>query len=165
MKQVIALTVNDNPYEVMAAPNDLLVDILRQQLGLIGTKKGCGQGDCGSCTVLIDGDPVLACLTLTIACQGKEILTIEGLETNGRLDPVQQAFVDHGAIQCGFCTPGMIMSAKALRNENPNPSEGEIKRGLAGNLCRCTGYKKIVKAVQMAGRPRETDSNQEKEKS
>lgn len=148
MKQIIELRVNQNTYDVAAAPRDLLVDVLRRKLGFIGTKKGCGQGDCGTCTVLIDGRPALSCLTLAVACQGKEILTIEGLETNGELDPIQQSFIDRGAVQCGFCTPGMILSSKALLDENPQPSLEEIKRGLAGNLCRCTGYRKIVEAVQ-----------------
>lgn len=148
MKQIIELRVNQNTYDVAAAPRDLLVDVLRRKLGFIGTKKGCGQGDCGTCTVLIDGRPALSCLILAVACQGKEILTIEGLETNGELDPIQQSFIDRGAVQCGFCTPGMILSSKALLDENPHPSLEEIKRGLAGNLCRCTGYRKIVEAVQ-----------------
>ena len=150
MKQVIELKVNGLPHEVMVSPRDLLVDVLRNQLGLIGTKKGCGHGDCGTCTVLIEGRRALACLTLALSCQGRSIETIEGLEKDGVLDPLQQAFIDHGAVQCGFCTPGMIMSAKALLNEIPKPSEEEIKRGLSGNLCRCTGYVKIVEAVQAA---------------
>lgn len=150
MKQLIELEVNGRVYDVAVSPRDLLVDVLRKKLGLTGTKKGCGQGDCGACTVLIDGRPALSCLTLAISCRGKKILTIEGLAQNGELHPIQQAFVEHGAIQCGFCTPGMILSAKALLDENPEPTEEEIKRGLAGNLCRCTGYKKIVEAVAAA---------------
>jgi len=152
VKQLIELQVNGETYAVPVSPRDLLVDVLRKKLGLTGTKKGCGQGDCGACTVLVDGEPVLSCLTLAIACRGKKITTIEGLAENGRLHPLQQSFVDHGAIQCGFCTPGMILSAKALLDRNPAPTEGEIKRGLAGNLCRCTGYKKIVEAVGAAAR-------------
>ncbi|MEW6426389.1 MAG: (2Fe-2S)-binding protein, partial [Bacillota bacterium] len=113
MKQLIELQVNGETYAVPVSPRDLLVDVLRKKLGLTGTKKGCGQGDCGACTVLVDGEPVLSCLTLAIACRGKKITTIEGLAENGRLHPLQQSFVDHGAIQCGFCTPGMILSAKA----------------------------------------------------
>lgn len=148
MKQVIELKVNGQTYEVMVSPRDLLVDVLREQLGLTGTKQGCGTGDCGACTVLMDGRPTLSCITLALSCQNKAIQTIEGLETNGELDPLQQAFMDHGAVQCGFCTPGMIMSAKALLADNPGLSEKEIRRGLAGNLCRCTGYVKIVEAVQ-----------------
>jgi len=150
MKQIIQLCVNDHLYDVIISPRDILVDVLRNRMGFTGTKKGCGHGDCGTCTVLIDGKAVLSCLTLAIACQGKKILTIEGLEKNGSLHPIQQAFVDHGAIQCGFCTPGMILSAKALLDQSPTPDKEEISRGLSGNLCRCTGYKKIVEAVEAA---------------
>ena len=155
MKRVIELNVNGLSYDVVSSPEDLLIDVLRQKLDLSGTKKGCGQGDCGTCTVLIDGRRALACLTLAIACQGKQILTIEGMEQNGVLHPIQQAFIDKGAIQCGFCTPGMVMSAKALLDEHPSPTEHEIKLGISGNLCRCTGYVKIVDAVRdAAGRIR-----------
>ena len=136
-KQLIELNINDRIFEVPVHPRDLLADVLRNKLGLTGTKKGCGQGDCGACTVLIDGNPVLSCLTLAIACQGKKITTIEGLVAeDGQLHPIQQAFVDHGAVQCGFCTPGMILASKALLDKNPKPSEKEIKRGIAGNICR-----------------------------
>ncbi len=148
MKQIIQLNINDNIYDVLISPRDVLIDVLRKQLGFTGTKKGCGHGDCGTCTVLINGKTTLSCLTLAIACQGKKIVTIEGLEKNGVLHPLQQSFVDHGAVQCGFCTPGMIISAKALLDENPNPTREEISRGLSGNLCRCTGYVKIVEAVE-----------------
>jgi len=150
MKQAIELNINGIAYDVLASPEDLLIDVLRQKVGLTGTKKGCGQGDCGTCTVLVDGRRRLACLTLAIACQGKSILTIEGVEDNGRLHPIQQAFIDKGAIQCGFCTPGMVLSAKALLDENPDPTIAEIKQGISGNLCRCTGYEKIVEAVHEA---------------
>jgi carbon-monoxide dehydrogenase small subunit len=150
MKRVIELNVNGLSYDVVSSPEDLLIDVLRQKLDLSGTKKGCGQGDCGTCTVLIDGRRALACLTLAIACQGKRILTIEGMEQNGVLHPIQQAFIDKGAIQCGFCTPGMVMSAKVLLDEHPSPTEHEIKLGISGNLCRCTGYVKIVDAVREA---------------
>ena len=150
MKRVIELNVNGLSYDVVSSPEDLLIDVLRQKLDLSGTKKGCGQGDCGTCTVLIDGRRALACLTLAIACQGKQILTIEGMEQNGVLHPIQQAFIDKGAIQCGFCTPGMVMSAKVLLDEHPSPTEHEIKLGISGNLCRCTGYVKIVDAVREA---------------
>jgi carbon-monoxide dehydrogenase small subunit len=150
MKRVIELTVNGNTYDVVISPQDLLIDVLRQKLDLTGTKKGCGQGDCGTCTVLIDGRRALACLTLAIACEGRRILTIEGMEKNGALHPIQQAFIDRGAVQCGYCTPGMVMSAKALLDENPTPTEHEIKLGISGNLCRCTGYVKIVEAVRDA---------------
>jgi carbon-monoxide dehydrogenase small subunit len=150
MKRVIELNVNGNAYDVVISPQDLLIDVLRQKLDLTGTKKGCGQGDCGTCTVLIDGRRTLACLTLAIACEGRRILTIEGMEKNGVLHPIQQAFIDKGAVQCGYCTPGMVLSAKALLDENPAPSEHDIKLGISGNLCRCTGYVKIVDAVRDA---------------
>lgn len=161
MKHLIELNVNGIAYDVIVSPEDLLVDVLRQKLGLIGTKKGCGQGDCGTCTVLIEGRRALSCLTLAIACQGKKILTIEGMEADGRLHPIQQAFIDKGAIQCGFCTPGMVMAAKALLDENPDPTVEQIKRGLSGNLCRCTGYVKIVDAVQEAARRMRAAQSQE----
>jgi len=150
MKRVIELTINGSAYDVVISPQDLLIDVLRQKLDLTGTKKGCGQGDCGTCTVLIDGRRALACLTLAIACEGRRILTIEGMEKNGVLHPIQQAFIDKGAIQCGYCTPGMVLSAKALLDEHPAPTEHEIKLGISGNLCRCTGYVKIVEAVRDA---------------
>ncbi len=156
MKQVIVLNVNEIDYEVMVNPQDLLINVLRRNLGFTGTKKGCGQGDCGTCTVLIDGKRVLACITLAMACQGKKIQTIEGLDDNGKLDPIQQAFLDKGAVQCGFCTPGMVMAAKALLDENPDPTMNEIKRGLSGNLCRCTGYIKIAEAVETAAEVRKS---------
>ena len=153
MKEVIELIVNGESNEVLVRPNDLLVDVLRDVICLTGTKKGCGEGDCGACTVLLDGAPALACLTLAISCAGKEIETIEGLSENGKLHPIQEAFVEKGAIQCGYCTPGMILSAKALLAKNENPTNEEIKYGMAGNFCRCTGYKKIVDAVaEAAGR-------------
>ena len=151
-KQLIQLEINDLIYEVPVNPRDLLVDVLRKKVGLTGTKKGCGQGDCGACTVLIDGAPILSCITLAIACQGKKITTIEGMaDAQGNLHPIQQSFMDHGAVQCGFCTPGMILTAKALLDRNPIPTETEIKRSIAGNICRCTGYKKIVEAIAAAG--------------
>jgi aerobic carbon-monoxide dehydrogenase small subunit len=152
MKQIIELTVNGLSYEVAIRPEELLIDVLRQKLELTGTKKGCGQGDCGTCTVLIDGKRALSCMTLAIACQGKDILTIEGMEEHAKLHPIQDAFLEKGAVQCGYCTPGMIMSTKALLDENPNPSREEIKRGLSGNLCRCTGYIKIFDAVEEVSR-------------
>jgi len=153
MKQLITLNINDQDYEVPVHPRDLLVDVIRKKVGLTGTKKGCGQGDCGACTVLVDGQPVLSCITLAVTCQGKKITTIEGLaDASGRLHPLQQAFIDHGAVQCGFCTPGMILTAKALLDRKPEPSEEEIKRGIAGNICRCTGYKKIVEAIGAAAK-------------
>jgi len=151
VKQLIELEINGRVYEIPVDPRDLLVDVIRKKAGLTGTKKGCGQGDCGACTVLINGEPVLSCITLAITCHGKKITTIEGMAAeDGKLHPIQQSFVDHGAVQCGFCTPGMILSAKALLDRNPRPSEDEIKRGIAGNICRCTGYKKIVEAISAA---------------
>lgn len=148
MKRIIRLTVNDEEYEVAVEPNTTLVEALRDELGLTGTKQGCGVGDCGSCTVIMDGKPVNSCLVLAFQANGKSILTIEGLETDEGLHPLQQAFVEKGAIQCGFCTPGMILTAKSLLDRNPNPAEAEIREAIAGNLCRCTGYQKIVEAIQ-----------------
>ncbi|WP_206808808.1 (2Fe-2S)-binding protein [Paradesulfitobacterium ferrireducens] len=153
MKQLIELNINGRNYEVAVNPRDLLIDVIRKKIGLTGTKKGCGEGDCGACTVLIDGKPELSCIKLAIACQGQKITTIEGLaQEDGSLHPLQQSFVDHGAVQCGFCTPGMIMSSKALLDRNPNPSPQEIKHELSGNICRCTGYKKIIEAVEAAAK-------------
>jgi carbon-monoxide dehydrogenase small subunit len=146
----IKLRVNGQSYEVLIKPHWTLLDVLRDKIGLTGTKKGCDSGECGSCTVIIDGQAILSCLTLAVQAQGKEILTIEGLARDGKLDRVQNAFVKYGAIQCGFCTPGMIMTAYALLQKNPHPSEEEIKRALSGNLCRCTGYVKIIEAVKNA---------------
>ncbi|MDP6644624.1 MAG: (2Fe-2S)-binding protein [Rhodospirillales bacterium] len=147
MKQIVQLKINGNPYEVMVAPNETLADVVRRKLGLTGTKLGCEQGDCGACTVLIDGKSHLSCLMLAVASQGKEITTIEGLESDGKLDPIQQAVLEKQGVQCGICTPGVIMSAKGLLNDNPNPSHDEIVTGLSGNLCRCTGYEKIFDAI------------------
>jgi carbon-monoxide dehydrogenase small subunit len=152
MKHPIKLTVNGDVYEVLIEPNEILVDVLRDKLDLTGTKKGCGTGDCGGCTVIIDGKSVNSCLMLAMEADGKEILTIEGLAKNGELHPIQKAFINEGAIQCGYCTPGMVLSAKALLDENPHPTEEEIKFGIAGNLCRCTGYVKIIKAIQVASK-------------
>ncbi|WZL73865.1 (2Fe-2S)-binding protein [Clostridiaceae bacterium 35-E11] len=148
-KQLIKLDVNNEIYEVAVTPMDILVDVIRKEIGLTGTKKGCGQGDCGACTVIIDGKTQLGCLKLAIACQGKKITTIEGLADSqtGELHPLQKAFLDHGAVQCGFCTPGMLLSSKALVDQNPNPTKEEIKHALAGNTCRCTGYQLIIEAV------------------
>ncbi|MBW1768387.1 MAG: (2Fe-2S)-binding protein, partial [Deltaproteobacteria bacterium] len=131
-----------------------LVEVLRYELGLTGTKQGCGVGDCGSCTVIMDGKPVNSCLVLAVQANGKNILTIEGLDTDQGLHPLQQAFVDKGAVQCGFCTPGMILSAKSLLDHNPKPDESEIRMAISGNLCRCTGYQKIVEAIQHASKRR-----------
>ena len=144
----IRLTVNGKLYEVAVEPSDSLLRVIREKLGLRGSKNGCNVGECGACTVLMDGKAVRSCLVLAIAVSGKEITTIEGLADEEGLHPLQKAFVKYGAIQCGFCTPGMIIAAKAFLDENPKPSEDEIKNALAGNLCRCTGYTKIMEAVQ-----------------
>ena len=144
----LAFTVNGELVHVTVSPFATLLDVLRDDLELTGTKYGCGEGECGACSVLLDGKLVNSCLVLAAECEGSEVLTIEGLQKNGRLHPIQQAFVDRGAIQCGFCTPGMIMAAYALLEANPSPTEDEVKRALEGNLCRCTGYQKIVEAVR-----------------
>jgi carbon-monoxide dehydrogenase small subunit len=148
MKSLIHMTINDKEYEVAVQPNQTLVDVLRYELRLTGTKKGCGTGDCGSCTVIMDGKPVNSCLVLAVQANGRKITTIEGLESEEGLHPVQKAFTEKGAIQCGFCSPGMILSSKSLLDRNPKPSEEEIRRAISGNLCRCTGYQKIVDAVK-----------------
>lgn len=149
MKQLITLNINDQDYDVIITPTDLLVDVVRKTIGLTGTKKGCGQGDCGACTMLIDGQPELSCIKLAITAVGKKIVTIEGIaNADGTLHLIQDTFLDHGAVQCGFCTPGMILSAKALIDRNPNPTKDEIKKALSGNTCRCTGYILILEAVE-----------------
>jgi len=150
VKRLIELNVNGELHELAVEPQTTLLEVLREHLGLTGTKEGCGTGECGSCTVLLAGRPVLSCLVLAMECQGQEVTTIEGLSVAGRLTAVQQAFQDRGAVQCGFCTPGMVLSATVLLEENPRPSEAEIKKGLEGNLCRCTGYNKIIEAVKLA---------------
>jgi len=149
-KEIANFKINGRSYEVILTSNMTLSELLREQLDLTGTKRSCGVGECGSCTVLVDGNPTLACSTLAIAVRDKEILTIEGLAKGTQLHPLQQAFIDRGAVQCGFCTPGMIMMAKALLDENPKPSRQEVKESLGGNLCRCTGYVKIIDAVLAA---------------
>lgn len=149
--RAITLFVNDEEYSLNVPVNRTLLQVLREDLDLVGTKYGCGTGECGACTVLLNGSKaVLSCLTLAATMDGAKITTIEGLENDGVLDPVQEAFVDKHAIQCGFCTPGMVMKTKSLLAENPNPSEAEIKSNLEGNICRCTGYVKIVDAVKYA---------------
>ncbi|MBM4308306.1 MAG: (2Fe-2S)-binding protein [Deltaproteobacteria bacterium] len=147
-KTAITLNVNNEIHEVMVYPNRTLLEVLRDDLHLTGTKESCGEGVCGSCTVLINGTPVRSCLTLAVAAQSKEITTIEGLSVGEKLHPVQEAFVNHHAIQCGFCTPGVILTAYALLKENPNPTEVEIRRAISGNICRCTGYAKMVEAIK-----------------
>lgn len=149
-KEIANYKVNGRQYEVLITPDMTLDELLREQLDFTGTKRSCGVGQCGSCTVLVDGNPTLACSTLAVAVRDKEILTIEGLARGTQLHPLQQAFIDEGAIQCGFCTPGMIMMAKALLDANPDPSRQDVKEALGGNLCRCTGYVKIVDAVLSA---------------
>ncbi len=149
----LAFTVNGQAVRVAVGPRATLLETLRDDLELSGTKLGCGEGECGACSVIVDGKLVNSCLILAVECAGADILTIEGLALSDRLHPLQQAFVDQGAIQCGFCTPGVIMAAYALLNENPNPTTADVKRGLEGNLCRCTGYRKIIEAVlSQAGR-------------
>ena len=149
---MISLKVNDREYDLVIPVNRTLTQVLRENLRLTGTKQGCEMGDCGSCTVLLDGQPVNSCLVLAVEAEGHEILTIEGLSDEGKLHPLQQAFVEHGSIQCGFCSPGMILSAKALLDKNPSPGPSEIREALSGNLCRCTGYQKIVDAVESVGK-------------
>jgi carbon-monoxide dehydrogenase small subunit len=152
MKRKVVLNVNGEDYEVEVKPNRLLVDAIREDIGLTGTKKGCEIGVCGACTVLLDGEVVSSCLMLAVHAVGKKITTIEGLTKNGEMHPLQKAFIDHGAFQCGFCTPGMILTSKAVLDKNPHPTEEEIREGLNNNLCRCTGYVKVVDAVQAVAR-------------
>lgn len=143
----ITLKVNGIRYTVDIKPQRTLVEVLRETLGLTGTKKSCNEGECGACTVLMDGKPVASCLVLAIDAQGREILTIEGLSEGEKLHPIQEAFLKHGAIQCGFCTPGMVMSAKAFLDEHPKPTQTEVRKGVSGNLCRCTGYQQIIDSI------------------
>lgn len=150
MKRLVQLRVNGEEYEVAVEPHHILLRVLREDLGLTGTKRGCDQGECGACTVLMDGLPVPSCLILAVQAQGREITTIEGLAKEGELDPIQQAFIEHFGFQCGFCTPGMILTAKALLDRNPHPTEDEIKEAIAGVICRCTGYVQVVEAIQAA---------------
>ena len=150
MNKTIQLQVNGDPYELTVSPNQTLTDVLRDELSLIGTKKGCDSGACGACTVIMDGEPILSCLTLAIRCHNKKITTIEGLAENGKLHPLQEAAIAHHAVQCGYCTPGWLLSAKVLLDNNPHPTPEEIKAGIAGNLCRCTGYIKIEEAISAA---------------
>ncbi len=152
MKRVVKLRVNGLEYEVALEPRRTLAETLRYDLGLTGTKIGCRIGDCGACTVLLDGVPSFSCLVLAVEAEGREILTIEGVADGGRLHPVQQSFVEVGAIQCGFCTPGMVLTALALLKDNPDPTDAQIRRAISGNLCRCTGYQKIIEAIKDAAR-------------
>ena len=147
MKQIVTMSVNGDLYEIAVAGHQRLIDVIRDVIGLTGTKEGCGEGECGACTVIMNGRPVNSCLVLAAQADGAEIITIEGLMVDGGMSLLQQNFVNLGAVQCGFCSPGMILTAKALLDENPEPSEEDVREALAGNLCRCTGYEKIVDAV------------------
>jgi carbon-monoxide dehydrogenase small subunit len=150
--RTLAFTLNGRPCRTRAAPHWTVIDVLRDGLALTGTKYGCGEGVCGTCTVLLDGEPVRACLVLAARLDGRALLTVEGLERNGRLDPLQEALAATGAVQCGYCTPGMLLTARALLAEHPAPTEDQVREALSGNLCRCTGYTKIVAAVLAAAR-------------
>ncbi len=156
MKKILKVAVNGQFYEIPVAPNKTLLEFIREDLGMTGTKRGCDQGECGACTVLIDGKPVSSCMVLALDVQGKDIVTIEGMEgEDGQFHPLQKAFIDHGAIQCGFCTSGMLLTAKHLLDENPSPTTEEIKEAISGNICRCTGYVKIIDAISsVAGEER-----------
>ncbi len=150
MKQLIHLEINGEHHDLATAPYSRLLDVLREELGLLGTKKGCDSGGCGCCTVLLDGRAIYSCMVFALAAQGKKITTVEGLPKNGKLDPVQEAFIEAGAVQCGYCTCGMIMTAKAFLSSARSPSDQDIRQAISGNLCRCTGYQKIVDAIRMA---------------
>lgn len=147
MKRLIQLKINGEQFELAIEAQKTLLEVLREDLGLTGTKIGCDTGECGSCTVIIEGKTVLACMTLAVEVQNKDILTIEGISKEGKLHPIQRSFIEHGAIQCGYCTPGMILSAKVLLDRVSKPSEAEVKKSIEGNLCRCTGYNKIIEAI------------------
>jgi carbon-monoxide dehydrogenase small subunit len=148
----VTLTVNGKEHTLNVEADERLLDTLRERLHLTGVKEGCSIGECGACTVILDGKAVNSCMVYTFQIDGSEVLTVEGLEVNGQLDPLQEAFIDHQAVQCGFCTPGMLMSARALLNENPNPDREEIKTAIEGNLCRCTGYQQILDAIESAAK-------------
>jgi carbon-monoxide dehydrogenase small subunit len=149
-KHTITLTVNGEYEQVDVPANMTLLQMLRDKLSLTGTKNGCSAGECGACTVLLNGEPVNSCMVLAVECEGASVITVEGLAKDGVLDPIQEAIIDHGGVQCGFCTPGILISARGLLNRNPNPSEDDIREALVGNLCRCTGYLRIIEAVQEA---------------
>lgn len=149
-KHTITLNINGNAEIVDVPANMTLLQMLREEVALTGTKNGCAAGECGACTVLLNGQPVNSCMVLAVECDGQEIITVEGLAQNGKLDPLQDAMIEKGAVQCGFCTPGMLISARALLNRNPHPTEEEIAEALVGNLCRCTGYARIIDAVKLA---------------
>lgn len=151
-KHAIRVTVNGVEEQLEVPPNLTLLQMLRDKLALTGTKNGCSAGECGACTVMMNGEPVNSCMVLAVEADGAQVVTVEGLSQNGQLDPLQEAFIAEGGVQCGFCTPGMLISARALLNRKPNPSEEDIREALVGNLCRCTGYTRIVRAVQKAAR-------------
>ena len=163
MKRVLSFTLNDAPVEVVVKDNMTLLDLLRDKLGLTGTKKGCEQGECGACTVMLDGLPVNSCCTLAVECEGRNVVTVEGIAKGGKLHPIQKQFIEKWALQCGYCTPGMIMSAKALLDHNPHPTELEIREAIEGNLCRCTGSAKIVEAIQAAAAEMDWEGGSEHE--
>ena len=154
MKQIIQIDINNELHEVAVEKSDTLIRVLRERLGLQATKRGCDSGGCGCCTVLVDGQAVYSCMTFALSLEGKKVTTVEGLAKNGTLDPIQQAFIDADAVQCGYCTCGIMMAARQLLNDNPNPDEDEIRKGISGNLCRCTGYQKIVDAIKLAAASR-----------
>jgi carbon-monoxide dehydrogenase small subunit len=150
-KHTLDLTINGEPYELLVAPNELLVNVIRETVGMTGTKYACGTGQCGACTVVVNGEPILGCLTLAVSVNGSDITTIEGVaKPNGTLDPLQEAFLDTNAIQCGYCTPGMVLVGRDLLQKMPNPSEDQIRHHIKGNICRCTGYNGIVRAIKKA---------------
>jgi carbon-monoxide dehydrogenase small subunit len=148
MKYVLSFTLNDSPVDALVKPTDTLLDLLREQLHVMGPKRGCDDGDCGTCTVLLEGEPVRSCLTIALTVAGKSVTSVEGLSKAGELHPLQKAFHEHGASQCGFCTSGMLMSAKALLDQNPNPSRKDIVTHMSGNLCRCGTYEEVIEAIQ-----------------
>ena len=148
--EALTMKLNGEEVTIHIKPDAMLLDVLRDELGLMGTKEACGEGECGACTVLLDGQPVASCLMPALKAQGREVYTVEGLASGGNLHPLQKSFIEHGGVQCGYCTPGMLMSAKALLDRSPHPSEDEIKEAISGNLCRCTGYVKIVEAIKAA---------------
>jgi len=150
MKQIIQIDINNEVHEVAIEKSDTLIKVLRDRLGMQATKRGCDSGGCGCCTVLVDGQAVYSCMTFALSLEGKKVTTVEGLARDGKLDPIQQAFIDADAVQCGYCTCGVMMAARQLLNDNPNPDEDEIRKGISGNLCRCTGYSKIVDAIKLA---------------
>ncbi len=154
MKQIINIDINNEVHEVAVEKSDTLIRVLRERLGMLATKRGCDSGGCGCCTVLVDGQAVYSCMTFALSLEGKKITTVEGLRHDGKLDPIQQAFIDADAVQCGYCTCGIMLAARQLLNDNPHPDEEEIRKGISGNLCRCTGYQKIVDAIKLAATSR-----------